>query len=153
MRFEDYWVGGLLHDIGKLVLGFFFWDHFEGIMAEMLSGRRSFRSVEVELGGPLSHQSIGRLLMLKSNAGSDLAVWVGSHGEVGESASPLEGLLHIANNLSKDIGLSYPYEEAGVYNDSVLTKLNLDAGRLDALRNQIGDVAIKEVKGLVEQYG
>jgi HD-like signal output (HDOD) protein len=28
LSFQDYWLGGLLHDIGKLVLGVFFWDHF-----------------------------------------------------------------------------------------------------------------------------
>ena len=26
LEFNDYWIGALLHDVGKLVLGFFFWD-------------------------------------------------------------------------------------------------------------------------------
>ena len=35
VEFNDYWIGALLHDAGKLVLGFFFWDHFQG---EVLPG-------------------------------------------------------------------------------------------------------------------
>ena len=55
---------------------------------------------------------------------------MGSHGAVKESAGPL----HVANNLCKDIGLSYLYEEAGAYDDAVLTKLNLDEAKVAACR-------------------
>ena len=34
LAFQDYWLGGLLHDIGKLVLGVFFWDHFSRVLGE-----------------------------------------------------------------------------------------------------------------------
>ena len=36
LAFNDYWIGALLHDAGKLVLGFFFWDHFEEIIRRIL---------------------------------------------------------------------------------------------------------------------
>ena len=30
IEFNDYWIGSLLHDVGKLVIGFFFWDWLSG---------------------------------------------------------------------------------------------------------------------------
>ena len=32
LEFSDYWIGTLLHDVGNLVLGFFFWDWMSRIL-------------------------------------------------------------------------------------------------------------------------
>jgi len=34
VEFLDYWIGALMHDIGKLVLGVFFWNHFSDAMGD-----------------------------------------------------------------------------------------------------------------------
>jgi HD-like signal output (HDOD) protein len=47
LEFSDYWIGTLLHDVGNLVLGFFFWDwmsrilehHREGVLLPPGGGR------------------------------------------------------------------------------------------------------------------
>ena len=37
IEFDDYWIGAILHDIGKLILGLFFWDFYEMILNNMAS--------------------------------------------------------------------------------------------------------------------
>ena len=42
--------GGILHDIGKLVLGFFFWEHFERLAKLSRGSGINFREAEARLG-------------------------------------------------------------------------------------------------------
>lgn len=35
VEFDDYWIGTILHDVGKLILGLFFWDFFEVVLNNM----------------------------------------------------------------------------------------------------------------------
>ena len=85
IEFDDYWVGALLHDIGKLVLGLYFWDHFEVILNEMVRKNTSFRTVEAQFGSVPNHEYIGQILLLKANMGPDIVNWVGNHDTIGES--------------------------------------------------------------------
>ena len=50
LEFTDYWIGSLLHDVGKLVLGFFFWDWMSRILAHRTDKGCSFREAEIALG-------------------------------------------------------------------------------------------------------
>jgi len=59
LEFTDYWIGALLHDVGKLVLGFFFWDWMDRILAHRTDKSGSFRQAEVALGDVASHQRVG----------------------------------------------------------------------------------------------
>jgi hypothetical protein len=47
---------------------------------------------------------------------------------------PLACLLHLANNIAKEMVLSYPPEEAVIYNQSVLKKLRLTQPEAEGLR-------------------
>ena len=60
-------------------------------------------------------------------------------------------LLHMANNICKDLGMAYLEGEASSYSDAVLEKLKLDTVRLDELRKTIGESVTGEIKILVER--
>jgi len=64
LEFTDYWIGSLLHDVGKLVLGFFFWDWMSRILAHRMDKGCSFREAEIALGDIAGHQRLGQLMLL-----------------------------------------------------------------------------------------
>ena len=99
ISFQDYWVGGLLHDVGKLVIGMFFWEYFSRVMGETVLKGVSFREAERLIGDSCDHEQIGRLVLLKSDLGPEITEWVGSHDSPNGKPQPLHCLLHLANNL------------------------------------------------------
>ena len=151
IEFNDYWIAGLLHDCGKLALGFFFWDHFESVLERMGGSKTSFRETEKLLGEPANHEHLGRLLLMSANVGEELVTAVGTHHSAGDRPGDLVCLLHMANNICKDLGMAYLEGEASSYSDAVLEKLKLDTVRLDELRKTIGESVTGEIKILVER--
>ena len=115
LAFDDYWLAALLHDIGKVVLGFFYWGHFEQVLAHMASERIDFRAAEVLLGDVGRHEEVGQLLLLKAKVRDELVAVVGQHHQPAAHPGPLIYLLHLADNLSKDLGMGYGLEEKGQY--------------------------------------
>ena len=148
LAFQDYWLGGLLHDIGKLVLGVFFWDHFSRVLGETVLKSISFREAERELGNAVNHEDIGKLLLLKADLGPEITEWVAIHDSAASSDS-LFCLVHLANNMCKDLGLSYPQENAAQYSPQVLGSLGLTAEDVASLRDAVGAELIAEVKELL----
>ena len=109
--FNDYWIGALLHDCGKLILGFFFWDHFQEMITHMDSESVPFRQAEKATGDVANHELLGRLLLLKLKVGEQLVEAVGTHHTAGTDPSDLTCVLHVADNLAKQLGFSYQPDE------------------------------------------
>ena len=150
LQFNDYWIGALLHDIGKIVLGFFFWDHYVEILRQMSENHSSFRQAEKLLGDAANHEYLGKLLLVKSNVGKELADAVGAHDSVGQAPGDLVCLIHVANNVSKELDLGYMPEEEPNYNPEVLKALGLDKSRVGALRGRLGDDVVAEIGDVVD---
>ena len=154
LDFNEYWIGSLLHDIGKLVLGFAFPQQFEEVMSNMNPKGdfgRDFREAEAQLGQAGLHEEIGKLVMLKVDAGEKLVEAVGAHHTGGEDGSGLAGLIHISNNLCKDLGLGYMADESGVYSETVLEQLELSQDDLKNFREDLAETITDEVKELVSR--
>ena len=151
LAFNDYWIGALLHDIGKLVLGFFYWDWFEDLLNEMPSDHDSFRETEARLGGMVNHEHIGRLLLLHANIGPELAEVAGAHHDTTDAPGALVCLVHVANNLTKDLGLGYLPEERSRYSTSVLQALQLDPADLPRLQESLGETVVREIEEVVDR--
>ena len=149
VAFEQYWVGALLHDIGKLVLGFFFWDHFEDVVKRMTSPRTPFYWAEKRLGAAVTHEHAGELLMLRIKADQRVTEIVGGHNNVGRGPGPLVCLIHVADNLCKDLGLGYLPQERGVYSKSVLDALQTSEEELEKLMSALGKEMVAEIEDLV----
>ena len=147
--FNAYWIGALLHDSGKLVLGFFFWEHFEEILKHMESTECTFREAEQELCADANHEFLGQLLLLKSNAGEQLVKAVASHHAKGVTPGALGQLIHVSSNLCKDIGKGYLEGETVIYSAEVLNALGLDKNGIRKLRQSIGDEIVSSIDELV----
>ena len=151
VEFNEYWICALLHDSGKLVQGFFFWELFERILRAM-EGGGTFHVAEDELlGGGISHEFIGELLLRKAQMPDSLVRAVGLHHTTGDTPEPLTCILHVANNLTNEVGLGYTENAEVEYSRAVLDSLRTSRSDLRSVVEQIGGTVVGEVKQLVKQ--
>lgn len=151
ISFDQYWIAALLHDIGKLVLGFFFWNHFEDVLEKMVQERIAFRQAELTLGDFANHEFLGKLLLLRSKVDGDLAAAVGAHHVLEDNPRPLVWLVHLADNLSKEIGLAYLPGAPPDYSPAVLESLRLDPQTVTELAQSLSAQVTAEVEELVKR--
>ena len=151
IAFSTYWIGALLHDMGKLALGFFYWDGFARITSLMEQHSSSFRSAEAQLSESINHEYIGRLLLMHSQMDEELATSVGTHHTPGKTPGDLVCLIHMADNLCKDLGLGYSEAEKGEYSQAVLSRLGMEKEEIDGLREALGTETVEEIRETVQQ--
>ena len=148
---HNYWVAALLHDVGKMILGFFFWGYFEQILAHMESREATFKQAESRLSAGVTHEQVGQLLLLRANLPRDVVQAVSAHHQPPSPPPPLASLVHLADNLCKDLGMGYLPDERGDYSDSVLRALNLGEVGLDRLRDKYRGSMKEEIEDLFER--
>ena len=151
IEFNEYWIGTLLHDVGKLVLGFFFWDWFVRVQSHRSDKGGTFRQAEIEMGDVASHPRLGQLMLLNNDMGEDVVAAVGKHHEPGDEPSDLVSLVHVADNLAKDLGLGYLPGEEGEYDDAVLASVGLSENRIETLRDEMSVDVVDEIRAVVDQ--
>ena len=70
----------------------------------------------------------------------------------GKSPSSLVSLIHVANNLCKEIGMAYADNEAAVgYSSAALSALQLSSDGVREFKDELGESVVSEVKELVKQ--
>ena len=146
--FDEYWLAALLHDIGKLILGLFFWEVFEQMQAQM--GKKPFREVEEQFG-MVDHESIGALLLTKAGMNDAVIQGVSLHHSIGDPPNALARLLYLADNLSKELGLSALPDEPVNYREPILDSFNLKREDVQQLKESLEESVIEEVKEMVDQ--
>lgn len=151
VNFNDYWISALLHDIGKLLLGFFFWGHFEEVLKQMTAARSTFREAEKELGDVGSHEYLAQILLLRSNATKEVVETVGKHHTTGPAPSSLICLVHLANNLCVELGLGYLPDEPARYSETVLKNLGTTPEGVYRLREFLGKPMVLQIKEVVSR--
>ena len=152
LDFNDYWTGALLHDIGKLVLGAFFWSYFDEVGSQLADGEvRDFRQAEARLGDVADHERIGQLLLMKGKMSPVMIEAVATHHSVQKSPKALVCLIHMADNLAKQLGLGYFDGEGPVYHPNVLKSLRLSPADAAGLEAALGDSILEQINELVDQ--
>lgn len=106
-REEQFFVAGLLHDVGKVVLGQYFPAEFNGVVQKMRESGCSFYEAERSLGG-LTHAEIGGFLGAQWNLPDGLVRAIRHHhtptaaeGDEGHIAKAI----HLADILVKTRGV------------------------------------------------
>ena len=150
LQFHDYWTTCLLHDVGKLVIGVHFWDYFALIMGDAVTSGRSFRETERRLGDVAAHDEIGRLVLTRSHLSPTVCDAVGAHHELGNNPNALVCLLHVADTITKGLGLSFPLEPETDCDAQVLASLGTTQTDIDALREALGPGVMAQVKELMK---
>ena len=148
---DNYWIAALLHDIGKLILGFFFWNYFEKVLGQMDGSTRSFRDAETRMGDTATHEQVGELLLIRTNMAQELVSAVANHSDPDPLPRPLVSLVHLGDQICKDLGLGYAHGEKGDYSDSVLRSLNVDRDKLDQLRDDLRENMVDEIMDVVDR--
>ena len=148
---NEYWVAALLHDVGKLILGFFFWSYFQRLEQMMIGTTITFREAEARLGDIITHQQVGQLLLMRATMGEQVVKVAANHNDIGPLPSGLQCLVHLADNLTKDFGLGYLSHERGHYEPAVLRAVNLDVEGLEALRLSLGHTVVAEITEVVDR--
>ena len=108
----------------------------------------SFDRAEEKLGHVVTHQYLGRLLLLRSGASEELTEAVSHHNDPGRRPNDLVCLVHVADGLCCDLGLGYLPAERGTLSSSVLLALGISQADAGRLREAIGDVT-GEIRDLV----
>ena len=148
--FHEYWAAALLHDVGKLVLGFFYWGWFARV-AETIGGSvTTFHEAETQLGSVANHERLSKLLLLNADMGEGVVQAVGNHHAIPEDSADLDCLLHIANGLCKDLGLGYFTDEAGEYDPEILDRLGISGEQMEVARDTLASDIVPEIKEMVE---
>ena len=109
----------------------------------------SFREIESKMGDVASHERVGQLLIMNAKLGEPLVFAVGNHHLPGEHPSGLSCIIHMANNLCKDLGMGYLEGDKAVYDTGVLTHLGLSSADVAKLRAELAEDICDEVKSLV----
>ena len=149
LEFNDYWIAALLHDGGKLVLGFFFWEWCERILKQMARDKHTFAEAEAECGG-VSHTELGALLLKKAKFSDELIAAVAQHHDPGDKPTPLACLIHVADNLAKEAGLSYLEKEPARYDRRALQALGLKREDARRLLESLGPQIVEDVRSMVD---
>ncbi|MBT4504752.1 MAG: HDOD domain-containing protein [Gemmatimonadetes bacterium] len=151
VAFDRYWIAALLHDLGKLILGFFFWPHFEQILKKQSRPETPFHWVETRLGHEITHEYLGQLLLERAQVEAEVVEAVATHNSTGRRPGTLVCLIHVADNLCKDLGLGYLPHERGNYNSSVLATVKLTVEDMGILKTGLEETIVEDIQDVVHQ--
>lgn len=150
--FNDYWIAALLHDCGKAVQGFFFYDWFEQIIETMEDDEGSFYDAEASLGeGMVMHDRIGEMVLQKAELSDDIIEAVGLHHDPGDKPSVLTALVHVANGMCSEMGFGYHDGSTFKYARPALQMLGMKRETVRELVEELQEPVGKALMEVVSQ--
>jgi HD-like signal output (HDOD) protein len=133
---EECFCAGLIHDIGRVVLDQYFHDDFLKALQKALQSKISLLQAEQETFG-FSHMDVGDWLTSRWELPQDLRVPIVYHHTPGrtEYAREITTLVHLADNVTYDIGYGLPGLETRPPLDSALVnQLGFSTEDIDAVK-------------------
>ena len=137
---EEYFIAGLLHDIGKIPMNAVFEDEFLEVMAHSDRGRTALYRTEREVLG-LDHAAVGRMIAKTWKLSPEVIDAISAHHEPLEYDGPHKDVVYtvaLANHFANiaEIGFSGDrYPEA--LPEEVAAHLNVDVAYLDRIEDTI----------------
>jgi len=142
---EDPLMAGMVHDIGKQVLGHFFDEMFQMVLPEVRAGKTMFQ-VEDEMLG-ITHQDIGDALATKWQLPDDLTHVIGHHHAPLSDDEDMVHLIHLANECSKQVGYTFEEKTADIApSEGTLEKMELDAEALAGIFKEVESKIREQVR-------
>lgn len=146
---EMAFTAGLLHDIGKLVIGALLVDKLDFVLLDIRENQRSFIEAERRALGT-DHAEVGEMLCNMWGLPPNLAWAAGRHHNPAsapkEADRVLIDLIHLADGIAHSLGFGYDIGElARTVDDTVLDRLLItpaavDRAMTDCVVNQIWEM-------------
>ena len=93
---------------------------------------------------------LGLKILLKAQVGSEMVAAVASHHTTGNNPDGLVCLVHMADNLCKDLGMGYLADERGRYSAAVLQAFKLEKTDLKELKEKLQPI-VEQTRQMVDQ--
>lgn len=107
---DNYYVGGLLHDIGKLVIYQFYPNEFKTIIKKQINEDIVDYQAEESILG-VNHQEIGAYLAEKWKFKEEILNTICDHHKTLNSLSVSSAIVRISNLFTKAAGLCFPWDK------------------------------------------
>lgn len=107
---DDYYIGALLHDIGKLLIFQFYLEDFKSIVKRQISDNMIDYEAEQEVMG-VSHQDVGAFLGEKWKFKKAIVESIRDHHKSLPSMPTHAAVIRIANLFTKAAGLCFPWDK------------------------------------------
>ena len=136
---ENYFISGIIHDIGKLFLYKFFKENYINQLSDAFKSDIKASEIERNVYG-MNHDEIGSELakMWKLPVSIRNAIKYHNNGLVGSEPDMLVGCIHLANIISIMLKLGNPgYEASSQPNFNIWKFINLPFGTLKSIYNDI----------------
>ncbi len=133
----DPFMAGMVHDIGKMVFGYFFTDLFQLVIDTAQGQGRSLYEIETDVLG-ITHAEVGAALAARWQLPESLAAVIGGHHAPPNDTSPATALVHVANAACKAMGFAFKEKNPELFvSDAVLGRLGLKLPDLTSLLSEI----------------
>lgn len=106
---DDYYICGLLHDIGKLVIYQFYPEDFKTIVKKQINENLTDAQAEIDVLG-VDHVDIGTFLAEKWKFKKDIIGAIRDHHKAAPSMSIHAAIVRISNLFTKAAGLCFPWD-------------------------------------------
>lgn len=111
-RAEEAFVGGLLHDIGKSVMGIKFPERYGALVSQVYNGDGDTREMELDTFG-FDHCMVGEALLTSWNLADSLEAAVRWHHDPAlapEAHQPLAAIVALGNHVALELGKGFGRE-------------------------------------------
>ncbi len=113
-KIEEIFIAGLLHDIGKMILGQKLTTVYDKVVKEVEDTGRAFMEVEQARLG-FSHVEVGATVLQKWNFPTELVVGVQTHhettAEIEDAVASIGFVVGFSNKLAKQIAVGFENQE------------------------------------------
>jgi len=106
---DDYYIAGLLHDIGKLVIYHFYPEKFKEIVKKQLYDLSAACEAEEEVLG-VSHQDVGTFLAEKWKFKTEIIAAIRDHHKYLPTLALHPAVVRISDLFTKAAGLCFPWD-------------------------------------------
>lgn len=153
-RLEEAFIGGLLHDIGKSVLGVKFPDHYAAIQRTTYNDQGISLDLELESFG-FDHAMVGEALVSRWNLAPSLQAAVRWHHDPAQAPAPhqdLTAIVALANQLALEekVGIGAPGLLDGA-SAQAMEILRLGASALAGIKDGIRE-ALEQDKSMIAEF-
>jgi HD-like signal output (HDOD) protein len=149
--YEDFFAGGLIHDVGKVILDQYAPDMFKKVIKFSIKEQIPLYHAELALLG-IAHPEIGQLAAGKWSFPPFLQAAIGFHHEPAHAGDAWEAsaIIHMANYMCKreEIGFNGDFVPP-VLDPSVEKTVVLDSRSLELIRTEV-DRDLKNSKAFIE---